>query len=210
VTTLATLRGKLNNEIGVVTDADTAPWSVAARNQAISDGYAALWRVGVWKPVTQDLSTVTDQWPYALTTIRALDRLEVLDSSQRLIERPRGLVEPNGSGGWQLRLVGPVATGYTLRVRGWTAYVSSFANDAANDDLPAEHNRIPLLKAKAILFRTALGSYARYGERQAAPPLMNITVDQFIGLISAAEREFTDEAKALARLRPRTGQSRSI
>jgi hypothetical protein len=212
VTTLATLRGKLNNEIGVVTDADAAPWSVAARNQAISDGYAALWRAGVWRPVKQDIATVTDQWVYALTSIRRLDRLEVLDSSSRVIDRARGVVEPDDltNETYQVRLLAPLSSAFTLRVRGYTAYVSVFANDTANDDLPAEHNRIPLLKAKAILYRTALGSYARYGERQAASPLMNLTVDQILGIISAAEREFVDEAKGLSRLRVRSGQARSV
>jgi len=212
MTTLATLRAKLNGELGVATDGDTVPWSTTVRNNAISDGYAALWRAGVWRPVKQDLTTVTDQWVYALTSIRKLDRLELLDSTSRVAERPRGVIEPDDvtAETYQLRLAGPIAAGYSLRVRGYTAYVSTFASDAAVDDLPAEHNRIPLLKAKAILYRVALGSFARYGERQAAPPEMNDTVDQLIGLVSAAEREFADEAKSLARLRIRTGQPRSI
>jgi hypothetical protein len=212
VTTLANLRAKLNGEIGVATDADATPWSVAVRNNAIADGYAALWRVGIWRPLKQDFATVTDQWVYPLTSIRRLDRLEVLDTTSRVLERPRGVIEPDDTTNetYQLRLSSPLASGYTLRVRGYTAYVSTFANDAAVDDLPAEHNRIPLLKAKAILYRVALGAFARYGERQAAPPEMNLTVDQLIGLVSAAEREFTDEARILARLRTRTGQARGI
>lgn len=208
--TLATLRGKLNGEIGVTTDGETTPWSTTVRTNAIIDGYAELWRVGVWKATTQSLSSVTDQYVYALTAIRRLERLELLDSSSRVIDSPRGVVEDDGSGGYQLRLATPVDTGYSLRVRGWAAYKSQFANDADTDDLPAEHNRIPLLKAKAILYRVQLGQFMRYGEAQALPPSMSASADQLLATVAAAEREFAEEARSLSRLRPRSGQTRRL
>ena len=210
--TLAQLRARLNGELGVTIDTETKPWPQAVRSQAIADGYAELWRAGVWKDAKQDIASVTDQWLYALTSIRKLDRLELLDSSGRLLDRPRGVIELDGSGTnvSQLRMIAPVSGGFTLRVRGWAPYVSVFANDAAVDDLPAEHIRIPLLKAKAIIYRVSLGSYARYGERQAAPPEQNLTPDQILAIIAAAEREFESESKALARMRVRTGRARSV
>lgn len=210
--TLLAIRTALNGELGVVTDAETTPWSPAVRNQAITDGYAALWRAGVWKLVTQDIATVTDSFTYALTSIRRLDRIDLLDSSSRLLESPRAVVEDDGAGGYQLRLTNNVAidTGSTMRVRGWTAYISTFASDSAVDDLPAEHARLPRLKAKAILYRQQLGSFARYGERQAIPPEMNLTADQLIGIVAAAEREFEEETRRLSNLRPRSGQARRI
>ena len=212
MSTLLQLRTRLNGEIGVATDAETAPWSVAVRNQAISDGYAELWRVGVWKDAKQDLASVTNQWAYALTSIRRLDRLELLDSSLRLLEEPKGNVELDhaGTNTYRLRLVSPVATGSTISVRGWTAYVSVFASDAAVDDLPTEHVRVPLLKAKAILWRAQLATFARWGEKQSIPPEMNLSIDQFLAMIAAAEREFETEARSLANLRPRTGRVRSV
>lgn len=210
--TLLEIRTALNGETGVLDDTEATPWTMAVRNQAIADGYAELFRAGVWRLVKQDLATVTDQSSYALTSIRRLDRLELLDSSLRLLESPGAVVEDDGAGGWQLRLTRNVtiATGSTLRVRGWTAYVSTFADDAAVDDLPAEHARVPRLKSKAILWRQQLGTFARFGERQAIPPDMNVTIDQFLGLIAAAEREFDTEARALSNLRPRSGQARRI
>ena len=212
--TLLQLRTRLNNEVGVqaANDATDPVMTLAARNQAISDGYAELWRVGVWKDAKQDFASVTDQWLYPLTSIRKLDRLEVLDSSSRLIERPRGVIETDGTGtgASQLRLIGPIRSGFTLRVRGYAPYISVFASDAAVDDLPAEYVRIPLLKAKAILYRSQMSTFARYSSRQASPPQMNLTVDQLVGLVSAAEREFADEAKSLSRLRTRTGQPRGV
>lgn len=208
--TLLQLRTRLNLEVAVSDDAGDTVMTLAARNQAIADGYAELWRAGVWKHALQDLATLTDTWSYALTSIRKLDRLELRDSAGRVVEQPRGVIEQDGSTGWQLRLNSPIAAGYTLRVRGWAAYVSTFASDAAVDDLPAEHVRIPILKAKAILYRTQLGKFARYGERQALPPEMNASVDQLAAIIQAAEREFLDAAKSLAGLRTRTGSPRSI
>lgn len=212
MTTLAQLRSKLNDELGITVDADESEWTLALRNNAIASGYAALWRAGVWKPAKQDIATVADQWVYALTSIRQLERLEVLDSSSRVIELPRGIVEPDDvtNETYQVRLLSPLASGFTLRVRGWTAYISTFAGDSSNDDLPAEHNRIPLLKAKSILWRKSLGNFARYGERQAAPPEMNVTIDQLLAMVAAAEREFATEAASLARLRTRTSRPRGL
>lgn len=208
--TLAALRGVLNGEIGVATDGDTAPWTTTVRSNAIGAGYAALWRAGVWKPAIQTLSTTTNTFVYALTSIRRLERLELLDSSSRLVEQPKGIVQDDGSGAWELRLLDAVAPSLSLRVRGWTAYKSVFANDADTDDLPAEHQRIPLLKAKAILWRVAIGKFAKSGERQALPPGMNVSVESLLALIASAEREFAEEAHALARLRPRSGQTRRL
>jgi hypothetical protein len=209
-TTLANLRAKLNGEIGVATDGETSPWSATVRNNAISDGYAALWRNGVWKAVKQDYPTVDGQTVYATCTARRLNRLELLDSSSNVVSRPEGFLEADGSGTTQLILRSGCASGYTLRVYGWTAYLSTFAGDSTPDDLDAEFNRVPLLKAKAILYRQQLALFVRYGERQAVAPEMNATVDQLLGLVAAAEREFTDECKALANLRPRVGQMRSL
>lgn len=208
--TLLQLRTRLNGEIGVVTDAETTPWTQAVRNQAIEDGYAELWRVGVWKPVIQSLATVTDQYVYALTSIRRLQRIELLDSESRVVADPRGIVEDDGAGGWQLRLVSPIATGYTMRVRGWTAYVSTFANDSATDDLPAEHVRVPLLKAKAILYRAELARSVRYNPRQALPPTMAASTETILAIVAAAEREFEEQARVLSGLRPRSGQTRRL
>jgi hypothetical protein len=206
VATLANIRAALNAELGVVTDGDTVPWTQAARNQAIADGYADLWRVGVWKDAKQDLATVTSQHIYALTAIRRLGTLELLDSSARLLGKPKGVVEPDGSGAYQLRLKASIDAGTTLRVRGWGTFVSVFVNDAAVDDLPTEYGRIPRLKAKAILYRQQLGSFARYSERQNMPPTMNVTIEQFLGIIAAAEREYAEACKALSNLRQRYGQ----
>jgi hypothetical protein len=207
-TTLAVLREKLNGEVGVLTDAETSPWSTTVRNNAISDGYAALYRNGVWKAVQQDYASADGQLVYATATPRRLNRLELLDTSLQVVSRPVGFLEPDGSGTTQLSLRAGCAVGYTLRAYGWTAYKSAFTGDSDTDDLDAENNRVPLLKAKAILYRQQLALFARYGERQAIAPEMNATIDQLLGIVAAAEREFTDECRVLANLRVRVGQSR--
>jgi hypothetical protein len=280
-TTLANLRLKLNGELGVLSDTETTPWSMAVRNAAISDGYAALWRHGVWRAVKQDYPTVDGQTVYATATARRLNRLELRDTSANVVSRPVGFLEPDGSGTTQLVLAAGCAAGYTLRAYGWTAYTSIFTAgsiivsssvasatvitttlahsytsgdtvtisghtgstpaitgdyvatvtapttftipvnvsvggtgglvtclyaSALSDDLDVEYNRIPLLKAKAILYRQQLALFARYGERQAVAPEMNMTIDQLLGMVAAAEREFADECKSLSNLRVRVGQ----
>lgn len=205
--TLANLRAKLNGEIGVTTDGETTPWTTTVRNNAIGDAYADLWRMGVWKAVKQDIVASSTTWAYALTSIRRLNRIETIDSAGN-VGPAQGWVEEDGAGGYQLILRSPVATGFTIRVWGWTAYKSSFSSDSDTDDLGAEYNRIPLLKAKAILYRQQLGQFARYGERQAIAPEMNLTVDHLLAITAAAEREYADACRELSNLRPRVGRTR--
>lgn len=203
MTTLAALRTKLNGEIGVDNDAETLPWTIAVRNEAIADGYAELWRVGVWKAVTQDFPSDPTTRTYHLTTMREAYRVEIVDQASNIIDLAPFKVEEDGAGGNLLILAVPIAAGFTLHVRGWTAYVAAFASDAASDDLPAEYNRIPLLKSKAILFRRQSARFMRYGERTNAPPEMAISLEALLSGVAAAEREFEIEAKRLANRRPR-------
>lgn len=208
--TLLVLRTKLNGEIGVTSDAETAPWTAAVRSAAIVDGYAALWRAGVWKPVAQSLASVTDQYVYALTSLRKLKRVELLDSDSRVLEEVPAMIEDDNSGAYQLRLKAAIPTGHTMRVLGWTAFKSQFSGDADTDDIPAEDNRVPLLKAKSILYRQQFAMFVRYGERQVLPPEMGMTIDQLNGIVLACEREFDEQAKRLSDLRERVGQIRSL
>jgi hypothetical protein len=207
MTTLANLRAQLNGEVGIATDAETEPWTITVRNSAITEGYRALWRVGVRKPLRQDIATATDDHAYALTSIRALERLELLDSSGRVISRPRGIIQDDGAGGYELYIPHTISTGATIRVHGYGAYVSTFASDAAVDDIPVEYTRIPLLKAKAILYRIALGTFAKTGETQGLPPAMAVSVENLLAIIAAAEREFDEEARVLSGLRRRAGHT---
>ena len=207
MTTRADLRAKLNFELGVDDDTETKPWSQAFRNSAISDGYAELWRQGVWKPVTQTVATVDQQWSYALSSIREVWRVDLTDSASQLLDVPPYTVQDDGSGAWQLYLGTPLVSGYSMVVRGWAPYKSVFTNDADTDDLPAEYNRIPLLKAKAILYRAQLSRFARYQERRAIDPAMNVSVDQLATMIAAAEQEFAAECKKVAARRPHVMQA---
>lgn len=201
--TLAQLRARLNAELGISDDASTTPWPQTTRNQAIADGYAELWRVGVRKWAKEEIATAATTMIYAVSTIRQLARLELLDGSGLVVEQPVGTVRPNGSGGYELALRSPVAGGFTLRLWGWTAYKSTFANDNDTDDLEPEFVRVPLIKARAICYRIELGRFVRYGEQHAVPPPLNATVDQLLAIVAATEREFLAEADAIRDLRRR-------
>ena len=311
-TTLAALRGKLNGELPVAAadDLTDTVWPLATRNNAIRDGYAALYRQKVWKSVTVDVATAEDTRVYSVSGIRRLLRAELLDSEGYFVQKVRAVLEDDDAGGYEL-IVPTMDSGGTIRLYGWTAYTSALpdadddrfvastsmkngaytmaattqvdgvarpivvkvtkvdtndtmgslavvgtdADGAAQsetitphngdtasgittstkswltvtsitgsgwttsggadqikvgtgdpvDDLEEEYNRIPLLKAKAICLRSSLGSFARYGERQSLPPSMNLSIDQFLGIIAAAEREFEVECKMLAGLRLRGG-----
>lgn len=315
-TTLANLRAKLNGEVGVASDGESSPWTSAVRNNAIRDGYADLWRQGVWKAATQDIVAVSTSYVYslAISGIRKLRRVDIIDSTGATVAYAKANVEDDGAGGYALVLPTPVADGYTLRVWGWRAYTAGLPDadpdrfivsatmkvgaytlaattqpdgvarpivakvtkvvendtmgtlaivgtdaltaaqtetltlnngDTASglttstksfltvtsmtgsgwvtggtadtimvgfgdpvDDLSDEYNRIPLLKAKAILYRQQLGMFARYAERQAVPPEMGVTVDQLLSIITASEREFAEQCRVLSNQRIRVGHPR--
>lgn len=206
-TALSVLRGYLNAELAVTDDTESTPFSAALRNRAISQGYAALWRAGCWKPVQQSIASVTHQTVYA-TTIRRLRVVDVIDSSGYVCDHAPGRIEETSIGTFELILKTPIATGYTLRTNGWTAYVSVFVNDAAVDDLADEYNRIPLLKAKAICYRKVAADFMRFGTRQAIPPEMNMTIEQMLGVVAAAEREWAQETHDWKSQRDRMMQPR--
>lgn len=205
MTTLATLRGYLNDELAVADDSETSPFSKTLRNRAISQGYAALWRSKVWKPVQVDVAVTDGSVFYTVSGMRRLGAAYRLGSDGLPLEKVPALLEERGASNYVLTIAAMDA-GDTIRLEGWTAYASTFASDSSSDDLPDELNRLPLLKAKAICYRKVLSDFARYGTRQIAPPEMNVTVDQIVGIISAAEREFEAEARLVAKQRTRYGQ----
>ena len=202
--TLAEQRAVLNRELGVIEDAELSPWTVNARNAAIVEGYKALYRMGVWKSTTQTTSTVDATWSYALTLMHDVDRVDVLDSSSNVIEQARFTVDDDGTGGYGISLATPIAAGYSMTIRGWGPYSWALEDDADEDDLPEEYSRLPILKAKVILYRQQLSSYMRYRERLNVPAEMNVTIDGLVGAIAAAEREWEVEARRAANRRRRS------
>lgn len=205
--TLAAIRANLNSELAVASDAETAPWSVAVRNAAISAGYAALWSARAWKPVVVDLATVEGQNIYSgLTGIRRLGYAEVLDTTGAIVGHPAARLEADGTGGYRLT-VPALAAGLTLRLHGWTAYKSTFTGDTDTDDIEPEFARVPLLKAKAVLFRQQLATFARFGQRQAVRPDMGVSVEQLVGLVTTCEQEWNQAVREMAAQRPRIGHA---
>jgi hypothetical protein len=204
-TSLATLRGMLNADIGVTDDAETSPYSAALRNRAISQAYADLWVRGVWKPVEVVASTVDDQTKYTVSGIRVLERAQLQDSDGAVVaELPSATLRQEGTG-WVLYVAG-LPAGYTIHAFGWTAYKSTFSGDGDVDDIDPEWTYVPLLKARSICFRTMEAKYQRYGARQTVPPDLSVTLSDLVSGRQVAEREYADACKTLAALRPRVGR----
>jgi hypothetical protein len=202
VSTLAQIRAALNADMGIATDAETAPWSVTARNAAIAAGYQELGRKGATKPVVVSVNAVTDKQYYlvadGITGIEELSFVDVVNSLGQCVDHPQAILEADGAGTFQL-VTPPIATGYTLKLHGFKPYICTFAGDSSPDDLESQYQRVPLLKAKAILLRqTSIGA-ARYNQRQLQAPTLNATLDQILGMISLAEREFETALKDMLR-----------
>jgi hypothetical protein len=208
--TLVQLRTALNGDIGVTTDTESLPWSKTVRNQAIAFGYAALWTAGVWKFYSQDIPAITGQQSYS-TLLRELHEIQLVDSSGVIQSYPIGVINTVG-GTSTLFLRAPVSSTYTIRARGFLPYISDFLtagafDDTKTDDLEAEFMRVPLLKAKSILYGAQLATFVRFSGRQAAPPALNLSVEQMYSIRSLAEREWETETKRIAGQRPRISQA---
>lgn len=204
--TLLEIRTNLNLELGISTDADTKPWPVATRNQAIATAYAALWRDGVWKVASQDITSVDDAQTY-ITTVEELYEVALLDSSGAIVGYPPAKIVETASGP-TLFLVVPVAGGMTLRVRGWKPYTSDFKtagvfDDTKSDDLDADLAFLPILNAKANLYAQATSKYMNYSGHQAAPGDMNVTLEQLLGGKQDAKRDYQIECRRIVQHRPK-------
>ena len=205
MTSLLSIRALLNIELGVASDSDSRPYSLASRNAAIAAGYAELARVNVLKPATDDIDTVDEAQSYITSVVQLYD-VELLDSSGYGVGHPKARITQTASGPTLFMRL-PVSSGYTLRVNGWTPYVSVFADDAAVDDLDSSvPTRVPLLKARSILLMGKISEFANFSGHQAAPASLNITVSELLGLRATVELEWEREVRAITKGRDRISQ----
>lgn len=203
--TLADIRALLNIELGVAADGDARPYTVAARNAAISQGYAALATVGVMKPTSDTITTVSGAQSY-ITTVQELYDASLVDSGGYNCGRLKGRIVQTASGP-TLFLTLPIGDGATIAVQGWTPYVSVFASDSAVDDLDSTVPvRIPLLKARSILYQSKISEFVNFSGHQSAPASLNVSVSELLGLRSSVEREWEMETRRIAKGRDRISQ----
>ncbi len=207
--TLLDQRLALNSEIGVANDAEADPWPVAARNAAITQGYRALWTARAWKPVVVSVAASSTQNLYPnITGIMRLGFAETIDADGNAADYPYATLREDGKGGYEL-LMPVMDAGITVNLHGWTAYKSDFTGDSDADDLPAEFSRVPLLKAKAILYRQQASVLARFGEqaRISYKTVLNLSLADLVSLVTTAEQEFAAAVHDMAVERPRYGHS---
>jgi hypothetical protein len=205
VTTLANIRAQLNSDLGMTTDADAKPYTQAQRNAAISLGYGALWWAGVWKNATDSIATVDNAQSYLTTTVKKLYDVALVDSTGYIVGYPKAKIDDTAAGA-TLFLVLPVSSGYTLSVHGWAPYISTFANDSASDDLDPSLLRIPLLKARSILYSGMINQFMAFSGHQSSPAALNVTLEQLLTAKATAEREWENETRNIAVSRDRISQ----
>jgi hypothetical protein len=204
--TLLEIRTRLNAELGISADADPKPWTVAVRNQAIATAYAALWRDGIWKVTTDDITSVDDAQTY-ITTVEELYDVALVGSDGSIVGYPSAKIKETDSGP-TLFLVAPIAGGYTLRVNGWMPYVSDFKtagafDDTKSDDLDAKYAELPILNAKYLLYAAQVTRYMAYSQHQAAPGDLNVTLEQLLGGKQDAKRDYLTECRKIVQHRPK-------
>lgn len=199
-TDLATLRGLLNDELGLASDSDDKPFGAAAvRNQALVTTLQRLWpRVAmlITEDITGDPATMdydlVDVWDILAIEL-LIDGATVAGPKQAISKYRSYRNEWDEGSSARLTLFTPLRTGHTLRVIGWQPYaVPDVDNEASETDVPELMLPVITAGARAYLYRAKMNQYANFERFQNTNRSTTLSVEQMLALWSAAEREYAD------------------
>ena len=164
--TLLQLRTRLNIDLGLTDDTAATPWgSEAVRNEAIRDGFERLW------PAMRRMREERQDYD---ATKQVYELAEVKDVQLVAVESADGIIR-NDLKNWRNFAVDDDPVRYTLRmstatginggvlvISGYAPYKSFFSGDADQCDLTDRLCWIPLLGARAWLYRRRYHEFLDY------------------------------------------------
>lgn len=189
--------GALNTELGLTGDSDDRFGTTAQRNYALQEALRRLWP-RMARLTRETVTLVDDQVDYALTTIRDVAKLELLDADGL----PRGDLsgnyrvwydEEDATPVTRLLLAQELPTTHSLRVIGYAPYTvpsSSPPSSSGTLDLQPEDEWIIVAGARALLFRRMFNSFVTYERHENENRKTFLTPDQLIGIANDAEGMF--------------------
>lgn len=160
------LRTRLNLDLGLSDDTAEKPWGdEAVRDEAIRDGFERLWpQMRRMQDETQDYENLKQT--YDLTKVKDVQLVEVVSSDgviRNELKNWRNFAVDDDPVRYTLRLSSASApTSTELHISGYAPYFSQFTDDADPCDLEDRLAWIPLVGARAWLYRRRYHEYLDY------------------------------------------------
>lgn len=185
--------GGLNDELGLSGDSDTTWGSTTLRNTYIQRAIAKLWPV-MGRLTRESITTVASQMDYALTTIRDIERIEVMDISDSDVVSSRvkswqHVMDEVGDPPTNRLVIPTMAAGYTLRVYGYVPYLIP-ASGASSCDIPPPLEHVVYSGARVEAYRRKLNEFANFERFQNENRQNSLTPADVIELLRQAKADF--------------------
>lgn len=204
--TLAQLRTTgLNVELGLTSDADNVWGDTTARNFYIQRAIAKLWPQCA-RLTRETVTTVANQMDYTLTSLRDVERVEIIDpASPGLIgDRLKSwqLYADETADPPTLRFLIPagLTSGLTLRLIGYVPYAIPAA-DATVTDIPPILEHVVCAGARVEAYRAMANKYANFERFQNENRQNALSAADVLELLRQAGREWQqglqDNARSL-------------
>lgn len=193
--TLAQLRtAGLNDELGLVSDADTTWGSTALRNTWLQKAIARLWPE-VGRLTRESVTSVADQQDYSLTTVYDIERIEIMDEVDPglMASRVRSwqhYLDENADPPTNRLLLPAMTAGLSLRVIGYAPYLIP-ASDGASCDIPPRLEWLVLAGARVEAFRWKMTRFANFEQFANENRANSLTPADLVELLRNANVEWT-------------------
>lgn len=184
----------LNDELGLVSDADNAWGSTGIRNGFIRKAIAKLWpRVG--RLTRETVTTVLNQQDYTLTTLTDIERLEVIDPAAPTVMNSRirswqlyedELADPPTK---RLLIPGGLSGGLTVRAIGYVPYLIP-STGATSTDIPPRLEWLVITGARVEAYRWQLNRFQNFERFQNENRQNALSPADVIELLRDAKRDW--------------------
>jgi hypothetical protein len=181
---LATLLGYLNTALR---DTDNSTWGTTEKQNLLTWASASTWP-RLASRTEEEVTLADDDSLYTLTTVAAIDRIDVIDEDGKMLHSlPGGTWEFRGDGesvGGEL-YINPLYARepHTLLVHGWAPY------NLATTLPPDRHVPLILAIARAEACRREIARRAAFKNWMTLEQTQNISVNELVLMVNEADNE---------------------
>lgn len=191
---LADVRGILNDELGLSSDADNRFGTTTQRDQAITQAIQKLWP-RVARLVDEEVAGDPATLEYELSDIWDVMTIEVSDSSgsvagpTQVLTKFRSYRIETDTAASRLTLATPLRSTQSLRVIGWAPYDAAAVDEY---DFPLLMTPVVTAGARAILYLRRLNQFVDFERHQNANRSTTLSPEQVLTMWQSAQREYED------------------
>lgn len=183
----------LNDELGLLSDADNSWGSSAQRNGFIRKAIAKLWP-SVALLTRETFTTVTNQQDYTLTTLVDIERLEVMDPASPTIvtDRVRSwqlYEDETGDPPVKRLLIPAMSAGITVRAIGYKRYLIP-TTGSTTTDIPPYLEWLVVTGARVEAYRRKANQFANFERFQSENRTNALSPADVLELLRDAKRDW--------------------